>query len=270
MNWLSRSGGKGKEEKMNRLEGKVVVITGSNSGVGEETAKLFAKEGAKIVICARRKEALEAAEKQIEALGAEVLSVPTDISKQEDVENLFKAANDKFGHIDVLVNNAGVLDHGLNGINHYLDDDFDRVVAINERGTMMCIREALKYMEPANKGSIVNVASVAGQYGCGGAVYVATKGAIIGVTKHTAMRYTSTGIRCNAVCPGTIITPMTTSIDQKAMDQGMFGAMLKHADIAHTKPCMPIDVANVLLFLAADESACVNGQIIVTDYGADL
>ena len=203
-------------------------------------------------------------------MGGEVLAVPTDISKKEDVANLFKAANDKFGQIDILINNAGVLDHNLNGINQFSDDDFDRVIAINAKGTMDCIREALKYMMPKNAGSIVNVASVAGVYGCGGAVYVASKGAVIGVTKHTAMRFTATGIRCNAVCPGTIITPMTTTIDQKAMDMGMMGAMMKHADIAHAKPCMPIDVANVLLFLASDESKCINGQAIVTDYGADL
>lgn len=255
---------------MKRLEGKVAIITGSNSGVGEDTAKLFAKEWAKIVICARRKEALEKAEEQIKALGGEVLAIPTDISKKEDVENLFKAANEHFGKIDILINNAGVLDHNLNAINQFDDADFDRVIAINEKGTMDCIREALKYMMPKNYGSIVNVASVAGMFGCGGAVYVASKGAIIGITKHTAMRFTGTGIRCNSVCPGTIITPMTTTIDQKAMDMGMMGAMMRHADIQHAKPCMPIDVANVLLFLASDEAQCINGQNVVTDYGADL
>ncbi|MFA6755384.1 MAG: SDR family oxidoreductase [Bacilli bacterium] len=255
---------------MNRLNGKVAIITGSNSGVGEATAKLFSKEGATVVICARRKEALEKVEKEIKDAGGKVLAISTDISKLDQIETLFKDTIAAFGKVDILVNNAGVLDTGLKGINQYLDDDFDRVVSINEKGTMMCTREALKYMEPANSGSIVNVASVAGQYGCGGAVYVATKGAIIGVTKHTAMRFTGTGIRCNAVCPGTIITPMTTTLDQKAMDQKMFGAMMKHADIMGAKPCMPDDVANILLFLSSDESRAVTGQIIVTDFGADL
>ncbi len=255
---------------MKRLEGKVAVITGSNSGVGEETAKLFAKEGCKVVICARRVEALKKAEDAIKALGGEVLSLPTDISKKEDVENLFKTAVEHFGKVDILVNNAGVLDSNLNAINQYTDEDYVRVSTINEQGTMSCIREVLKNMMPNNQGSIINVASVAGVYGCGGAVYSATKGAIIAVTKHTAMRFTGTGIRCNAVCPGTIITPMTTTLDQKSLDMGMMGAMMKHADIAHASPCMPTDVANVLLFLASDESRCINGQAIVTDFGADL
>ena len=255
---------------MNRLEGKVAVITGSNSGVGEATAKLFSQEGAAVVICARRKEALKKVEKEIKDPGGKVLAVSTDISKLDQIEALFKDAIAAFGKVDVLVNNAGILDTGLKAINKFTDEDFDRVVPINQKETMMVTREALKYMEPANKGTIVNVASVAGQYGGGGAVYVATKAALIGVTKHTAMRFTGTGIRCNAVCPGTIITPMTQNMDRKALDQQMFGAMMKHADIMHAQPCMPEDVANILLFLASEESRALNGQIIVSDFGADL
>ena len=257
---------------MKRLEGKVAVITGANSGVGEETAKLFAKEGAKLVICARRVEALEKAKAEIEALGAEVLALPTDISKEADVVKLFEEAVKKFGKVDILVNNAGVLDSDLNSMSRWKEADFDRVVAINQKGTMYVSREAVKYMVENKGGSIVNVASVAGQYGCGGAVYVSTKGAMIGLTKHIAMRYagTETYIRCNAICPGTIVTPMTSNINFSTIDMGMFGQMSKHADIKGCKPCMPIDVANTILFLASDESKAVTGQIIVNDFGADL
>ena len=250
-----------------RLEGKVAVITGSNSGVGEETARQFVKEGAKVVICARRKEALEKAEAELTNMGGEVLSVVCDISKEEDVKTLFAETEKKFGKIDILVNNAGVLDHNLNSIDNYTDEDFDKVISINQEGTMRVTREALKHMD---KGSIVNVASVAGVYGCGGAVYVSSKGALIGLTKHTAMRYAGSGIRCNAVCPGSIITPMTTGMDMKSINMNMMSQMAKHADLKGCKPCMPKDVADVILFLASDESRALTGQIIVSDYGADL
>ena len=116
---------------------------------------------------------------------------------------------------------------------------------------MRCMRAASKRMESGS--SIVNVASVAGHGGCGGAAYVSSKAAIIGVTKHTALRFQAKGIRCNAVCPGTIVTPMTSSMKADELDQDMFGAMSTHSNL-RTQPCTAEDVANILLFLASDES----------------
>ena len=113
---------------MGRLDGKVVVITGSNSGVGAAAAKLFASEGASVVISARRVQALAEVEAEIKALGGTVLSVPTDISKVEDCDNLIEAAVNAFGKIDVLINNAGVVDEGLRAINKFGDEDLDRVI----------------------------------------------------------------------------------------------------------------------------------------------
>ncbi len=253
-----------------RLNDKVVVITGGNSGVGEATAKLFAKEGATVVISARRVEALEKVAKEIEALGGTVLSVPTDISKVEDCERLIDLTVEKFGRIDVLVNNAGVLDTGLKAIDKFLDSDLDKVIDINQKGTMYCMRAALKHMLAAKNGSIVNVASVAGYNGGGGASYVSSKAAIIGVTKHAAMRSATSGVRCNVICPGSIITPMTAGMDYTNMDMEMFGAMSAHSDIKGCKPCSADDVANVLLFFASDESKPLTGQTIVCDYGSNL
>lgn len=255
---------------MNRLENKVVVITGGNSGVGEATAKLFASEGATVVISARRADALAKVEAEIKAAGGKVLSVPTDVSSVEACENLIETTVKEFGKIDVLVNNAGVLDTGLKGINNFLDEDLDKVININQKGAMYCMRAALKHMMPQKSGSIVNVASVAGYTGGGGAAYVSSKAAIIGITKHTAMRTATLGIRCNVICPGNIKTPMTANMDYTNMDMEMFGAMAAHADIKGCSSCTAEDVANVLLFFASDESKPLTGQAIVCDYGADL
>ncbi len=254
---------------MGRLDNKVVVITGGNSGVGAATAKLVAKEGAKVVISARRVAPLEAVAEEIRAAGGDVLAVATDISKPEDAKNLIAKAVEAYGRVDVMVNNAGVLEEGLKPIDRLSDEDLDRLLAINEKGTMYCIREASNQMKLNGGGSIVNVASVAGVMGCGGAAYVASKAAIVGVTRHTAMRFAGQNIRCNAICPGSIATPMVANMNHDNMDADMFGAMNKHADL-RVPICMSEDVANIVLFFASDESRAITGQAIVSDFGSTL
>lgn len=145
---------------MGRLTGKVAVITGGNSGVGAATAKLFAAEGASVVITARRAAALEEIADEIRQAGGEVLALSTDISKPEDPERLMEAAMEKYGKIDILVNNAGILEAGLKPIDRFTDEDLDRIIDTNQKGTMRCIRAAAKRMQSG--ASIVNVASVAG------------------------------------------------------------------------------------------------------------
>ncbi len=252
---------------MNRLKDKVVIVTGGNSGVGAAAAKLLAAEGAKVVITARRAAALEAVAKEIETAGGTVLAVPTDISKPGDAENLVEKTMEKFGKIDVLVNNAGILEEGLKPIDRYTDEDLDRILQTNTKGTMRCMRAVSQKMQPG--ASIVNVASVAGALGCGGAAYVASKSAVIGVTRHTALRFQATGIRCNAICPGTIVTPMVADMQADKLDPDMFGAMATHSNLK-TQPCMPEDVANIILFFASDESRAITGQVLVTDFGSML
>lgn len=254
---------------MNRLEGKVALITGGNSGVGAATAKKFAAEGAKVVITARREAQLLSVADEIVAAGGEVLPVVGDISKPEDAEKMVAAAVVKFGKLDILINNAGVLDSGLKGIDKFSEEDINKVLDINTKGTMYMTREASKEMAKNNYGSIVNVASVAGVMGCGGAAYVTSKAAVIGLTKHTALRFCGTGVRCNAICPGTIVTPMVAGMAPENMDMDVFGQMMKHNDLK-VNPCMPEDVANMLLFFASDEARAITGQIIVTDFGSTL
>ena len=253
---------------MNRLQGKTVVITGANSGVGAAAALLFAAEGANVVLGARRVEPLKEVADKITAAGGKAVAVATDIAKDEDCKTIIQAAVDQFGCIDVLVNNAGVLDTGLRAVDKYDDGELQKILAVNEVGTMQCIRAAVNQM---GKGaSIINVASVAGYNGGGGAAYVASKAAVIGITKHTALLLAAKGIRCNAICPGNIMTPMTAGMDPSKLDMGMMGAMAKHNDLQGVPSCQAEDVANILLFFASDESKAVTGQAIVSDFGASL
>ena len=254
---------------MGRLDGKVAIITGGNSGVGAATAELFAKEGAQVVISARRLPQLEEVAAKITAAGGEVLAVPTDVSKVEDVENLITKTVEKFGKIDILVNNAGVLEEGLKPIECFTEEDLEKVLGVNTKGCLYCTRAAVKEMMKNNSGSIINLDSVAGHFGTGGAAYVTSKAAVIGLTKHTAVRFTGTGIRCNSVNPSTIITPMTMNTDPASLNPDMMGQMRKHMNLS-VQPCMPADVANILLFLASDESRAITGQVLVADFGATL
>lgn len=254
---------------MGRLDGKVCIITGSNSGVGAAAAELFAKEGAKVVITARRQDKLDEEANKIRSMGGTVLAVKCDVSKEEEVIALVKKVVEEFGTVDVLLNNAGVLEAGLKPIDRCLAEDVDRVFSINTKGTIFCSRECAKIMAEKGTGSIINLDSVAGYFGCGGAAYVTSKAAVIGLTKHTALRFAGKGIRCNSVCPSTIVTPMTMTTDPKTLDVDMMTQMSKHADL-RVQPCMPDDVAKVCLFLASDDSRPITGQVIVCDYGSTL
>ncbi len=254
---------------MNRLEGKVAIITGANSGVGAATAVKFASEGAKVVITARREGPLEEVAAKIRNAGGDVLPIASDISKVDDAKKVVAMTLEKYGKIDILINNAGVLDSGLKAIDKFTDEDMDKVIDINTKGTMIMMREVTAEMAKSGYGSIVNVASVAGYHGTGGAAYVASKAAIIGITKHTALRFAGTGVRCNTLCPGTIVTPMVADMNPANLDMDIFGQMMKHNDLK-VQPCMPDDLANMLLFFASDESRAITGQAIVTDFGSTL
>lgn len=254
---------------MKRLEGKTAIITGGNSGVGEATAILFAREGANVIITARREDKLKEVAEKIKSEGGNVLAIRGDISNPEDSKMLVAKAVETFGALDILVNNAGVLDTGLLPVDRVEDSEIDRVVNINTKGTIYFIRAALQEMLKNKKGSIVNVASIAGVNGGGGAAYVASKAAELGITKHTAMRCAKSGVRCNAICPGMIKTPMTAGTTMESMDPDMMGAMATHSDL-RLPACSAQDVANSILFLASDEAAPITGQCIVLDYGSNL
>ncbi|MEG1758422.1 MAG: SDR family oxidoreductase [Oscillospiraceae bacterium] len=251
-----------------RLEGKIAVITGANSGLGEAVSTLFASEGASIVIAARRQEPLDAISAKISETGSLVHAVVTDVTSQEGVEKLFAETIEKFGRVDILVNCAGILD-GNAGITKASDEVALRLFETNTLGTMRCMQAALKYMLPAGAGSIVNVASVAGVRGQGGAAYCMSKGGVVALTQCVALQYQQQGIRANVICPGGIITPMLMKADRSTFDTDMLKALA-----AHTAQGTPLSTApeqaNLILFLASDESSAVNGQAIISDKGNTL
>lgn len=254
---------------MGRLYGKVVVITGANSGIGEVAAQQLAADGAKVVLAARRMEKLEEVAEKIRAAGGDCLAVPTDISKEQDCVALIAAAVERYGTVDVMVNNAGYLEEGLKPLEKFTEADLSDTLNINTKGTMYCMREAAKVMMKQKSGSIINVASLAGSAGIGGAAYVASKAALLGVARHSAMRLASFGVRVNSICPGTVVTPMTTTMGPDSVDKEWLAEMSKHVDL--TVPvCMAEDIANLISFLAGEESRALTGQVLVADFGAAL
>ncbi|MCF0259395.1 MAG: SDR family oxidoreductase [Erysipelotrichaceae bacterium] len=254
---------------MNRLNDKVAIITGGNSGVGAATAKLFVDEGAQVVICARRKDKLDEVAREIEENGGQVLAVVCDISKPEDAKALVEKTVSHFGRLDILVNNAGIMEDGLKPIDKVTDEDLEHILDVNLKGTIYVTREAVREMEENGNGSIVSVAGTAATNGTGPAVYASSKAGIIGLTKHIALRYASQGIRANAINPGTMATPLLYRADPETDDPDMTAAMDAHVD--HNIPsCTPEDAASLILFLAGDESRAVTGQSIVCDCGASL
>ena len=179
----------------------MAIITGGNAGVGKEIAKLFASEGAKVVISARRQQVLEEAAKEIEAAGGTVLCVPTDISKVDDVKNLVSKTVETFGQLDILINNAGITKDGL--MLRMKENDFDAVIDVNLKGTWNCMKHATKLMMKQKYGRIVSMSSVVGVMGNAGQVnYAASKSGIIGMTMSLAREVGSRGITVNAVAPG--------------------------------------------------------------------
>ena len=253
---------------MDRLKNKVAIVTGGNSGIGEAIAEMFAKEGAKVVVASLGASAKDNIAKKLKAMGADYLMVPCDISKEEDVKKVFDKTIKKFKRVDVMINNAGVLEKGLLPIDKFEVNDWEWVTRINTFGTMLCMKYASNAMLKAGGGSIVNISSIAGAKGFGGSVYCSTKAAMLGITRNSAMRFAGTGIRCNAICPGSVLTPMTTNTAGN-LDPDMYTAMDNYGNL-QVGICKPEDIANVALFLASDESSAITGQELIVDKGYSL
>jgi NAD(P)-dependent dehydrogenase (short-subunit alcohol dehydrogenase family) len=246
-----------------RLEGKVAIITGAASGIGRAMARLFTTEGAAVVLADLTEGRLGQVAAELDASGARVKALTADVSKGEDTDRLVDTAIDAFGRVDVLCNNAGVLDN-LTPAGETDDAMWAKVMGVNVDGPFRLARKVLPAMIAQGGGSIVNTASAAGlRGGRGGAAYTASKHALVGLTQSIAWFYGPQNVRCNAIAPGSIQTKMQTTVVPTA------------AGFQRTQPYIPLipmpgkaaEIAQVALFLASDESSYVNGAILPADGG---
>lgn len=242
------------------LKGKCAIVTGASRGIGKAIALKLASLGANIVINYRsnEKEALEV-ENEIKNMGVEALCIKGDISKAEEVESLISAAKEKFGAIDIMVNNAGITKDTL--ILRMKEEDFDTVIDVNLKGVFNCLKTITPVMVRQKYGKIINLSSVVGISGNAGQVnYSASKAGVIGMTKSLAKEVGSRGINVNAIAPGFIETDMTDVLGDKYKDEIKKNIPLK-------KLGKPEDVANVVAFLASENSDYITGQVIHVDGG---
>ena len=249
-----------------RLDGKVAVITGAASGMGLAMATRFAAEGASVVAGDWNAQRLDNAVASIQANGGKIVGAQGNIADQATAEGLIDLALSTYGRLDVLCNNAGVMDY-MQGVGELSDDIWRRVLSINLDGPMFTSRRAVRHMLAHGGGSIVNVSSTAGIHGgAAGAAYTASKHALVGLTRNTAWMYAAQGIRCNAICPGATATNISETMPRERLDPA--GAQRAHAFAALAPAILDsADIAALALFLASDDSRHINGAIIPADAG---
>ncbi|WP_449621824.1 SDR family NAD(P)-dependent oxidoreductase [Robertmurraya sp. Marseille-Q9965] len=228
------------------MKNNVVMITGASRGLGKALALAFAKEGAKLAICSRYEEALQAVKREVELLGANVLAIPADLSQARDVERFVAVTETTYGQIDVLINNASILGPSpMPLLLDYLEDDFTEVLQTNVMSSFLMMKRVIPGMIERNQGSIINVTSEAGHIGYAGwGAYGISKFAIEGLTQTWADELKHTNIRINMVDPG-------------EMDTEMHHLAVPECDYPLAKP---EDVVDLFLYLASNRSAHINGQ----------
>ena len=244
------------------LKEKVALVTGASQGIGRETALALCEAGAKVAVAARNDEKLAALVQEITAKGSEALVVKLDVADAEQVKAAFKAVLEKFGKIDILVNNAAITRDGL--AMRMKQDDWEAVIRTNLTGAHLCTQQALATMMRARAGRIINIASVVAQTGnAGQANYVAAKAGLIGLTKAIAMEIASRNVTVNAVAPGFIETPMTDVLPEKVKEELKTRIPLGRMGTAR-------DVAAAIVFLASNEAGYITGHTLDVNGGLYL
>jgi len=247
------------------LRGKTAIITGGGSGIGRAIALAFAREGAKVAILGRRQTALDAVGQELAASGTEVLALPCDVTQAQATQDAVRQVEQAFGHVNVLVNNAGIL--SVSTVESISEQDWDRVISTNLKGPFLMSRAVLPAFRRASQGSIVNVGSVLGLVAMKDrAAYCASKGGLTLLTKAMALDHAHENIRVNCICPAIVETDLVKDLfgsseqGRKARDSrigtlplGMFGK--------------PEDIAGLAVFLASDESCWMTGTAIPIDGG---
>jgi len=245
-----------------RLKDKVAIITGSARGIGQATALKFAAEGAKVVVCDLDRKAVDEVVAQIVAKGGQGIGFTVNVTDKASIAAMVKGVTDKYGRVDVLVNNAGIVDDAQ--FRKMTDEQFDRVIDINLKGTYNCARAVVDIMIAQNAGVILNASSVVGIYGNFGQTnYAASKFGVIGMAKTWASELGRKGIRANAICPGFVETTIVKSIPEKVMQ-----AMIERVPLGRL--AKPEEIANTYAFLASDEASYINGAVIEVSGGASI
>lgn len=251
---------------MQRLSGKMAFITGGGTGIGRACALLFAREGAKVAVAARRREKLDAVAQEIIADGHEALAVVCDVTRKASVEAAVRAAEERFGGLNVIVNNAGALHVGT--AEETSDEDWNRVIAANLTGTFLVSRAAVPALRRAGGGSIVNIGSYLGLVGIKQrAAYCASKGGVTMLTKAMALDHAAEKIRVNCICPALVETEMALGAMARMPDPAAY-RKLRESQIPMGRAGRPEDVAELAVFLASEESSWMTGNALPLDGGS--
>jgi NAD(P)-dependent dehydrogenase (short-subunit alcohol dehydrogenase family) len=253
---------------MKSFQGKVALVTGASSGIGRATAIAFAREGAKVVVASRREHEGMETVGSIEEAGSEGLFIRTDVSKELHVEALVEGTVKAYGRLDYAFNNAGI-EGNVAPLTDQTIDEYEAVLGINVRGVFLSMKYEIPQMLKNGGGAIVNMSSVLGLFGFAGmALYVASKHAVLGLTKSAALEYSKSGIRVNAVAPGVIETDMVDRFVGK-LAAGKEGEMREQLAAMHPigRVGKPAEIASAVLYLCSDGASFVTGQTLALDGG---